>query len=96
MSTPHRYRRATDPEVVAARIKSYTSAALVTLFLYALIVPGLIANVLYYREAKERERIAGRTLPGVGFLTVMLYAGVGVTALSVLTVLFAAYLGAIR
>jgi hypothetical protein len=54
---------------VAARLKSYTGSAVLVFFLYLLFyIPGLIVNVMYYREAKRMQRMAGQGLPGVGCL----------------------------
>jgi hypothetical protein len=56
-----------------ARSKSYTGAAILTLFLYCLIwIPGLIANILYLIEAHRMENLARRSLPGVGCLWILL------------------------
>lgn len=65
---------AADTELAIARSKSYTSAAVVVLILYFLLyLPGLIANFLYYDEAKRAQKAAGETLPGVGCLELMLW-----------------------
>lgn len=43
--------------------------ALLTFVLYWIAwIPGLIANVYYNGEAKAAEKVAGRSLPGVGCL----------------------------
>ncbi len=48
---------------------SFTNAAVITLVLYLVgIVPGYIANWLYFREARDAERVEGTRLPGVGSL----------------------------
>ncbi|MCY4526941.1 MAG: hypothetical protein OXB89_10075 [Anaerolineaceae bacterium] len=55
--------------VALARDKSYTTSAFVTLVAYWLMwLPGLILNIVYLREARENERVAGHSLPGVGCL----------------------------
>lgn len=92
-SPPPVWERTAPPppheDVVAARQKSYTSAAIVTFVLYWLLwVPGFVANVLYYREAKEREQVAGRSLPGVGFLSILLW--VNAIALAIIGLLLVA------
>lgn len=77
-----------EAEVTASRLKSYAGAAVLTFVLYLLgWVPGFLANVLFYREAKERERIAGRSLPGVGLLSIMLWANVVIGGLLILIIL---------
>ena len=59
-------------EQTAARMKSYTGSAVLVFFLYWLFwLPGLIVNYIFYREAKQMERTAGQSLPGVGCLSVM-------------------------
>lgn len=55
--------------VALARDKSYTTSAFITLVAYWLAwLPGLVLNIVWLREARENERIAGQTLPGVGCL----------------------------
>lgn len=61
-----------DPnlERAIARSKSFTGKAVATLVLYVVLwLPGLIANVLFLNEAKQAQRIAGQSLPGVACLT---------------------------
>jgi hypothetical protein len=65
-----------DQEKAAARLKSYTHAAVIVLVLYFLFyAPGLIANIWYLVEAKHDERLAGRSLPGVWILVGELIGG---------------------
>ncbi len=65
------YARAT------AQSKSFVSAAVITFILYIFFyIPGLIANWLYYQDAKRTERVAGRSLPGTGCLTFLLFSNV--------------------
>lgn len=60
-------------EQATARAKSYTSAAVLTFFLYLLFwIPGIIVNMIYLAEAKRMEKTAGVSLPGVGCLFWML------------------------
>lgn len=55
--------------VALARDKSYTTSAIITLIAYWVMwLPGLILNVIFLREARANERIAGHSLPGVGCL----------------------------
>ncbi len=55
--------------VALARDKSYTTSAFITLVAYWLAwLPGLVLNVVWLREARANERIAGHSLPGVGCL----------------------------
>lgn len=62
--------------------KSYTGPAVLVFALYWLFyVPGLVANILFYREAKRTEYIAGKRLPGTGFLLAMLWMNVFAFAL---------------
>ena len=54
-------------------MQSFTTKAVLVLVLYWMFwIPGLIANYLFYREARQTERIAGTSLPGTGCLAVML------------------------
>jgi hypothetical protein len=92
----YRRRESTEPsspyrrdEVIAARSKSYVAAAMVTLILYWVFwLPGIIANLLWYSEAKQRERVAGQSLPGVGCLSIMLWLNILVAGVVLLTLLF--------
>jgi hypothetical protein len=64
-------------QIAAARIKSYTGPSILVLVLYLFLwLPGFIANILYYSDAKRMERIAGYSLPGSGCLAVMLWLNV--------------------
>lgn len=58
---------------LAAQMKSYVGPAVLVFFLYWIFwLPGFIVNWVFYREAKEMQRIAGQGLPGTGCLAVML------------------------
>lgn len=84
-----------DLEVSVARMKSYTGTAILVFFLYFLFYfPGLIANFIYYQEAKKMEEKAGMSLPGVGLLSIMLWINVAVVALSFLIFLIMGFLTA--
>ena len=92
-STLHRWRNSqiVDAARDAARLKSYTSAAIITMLIYPfLFIPGFIANLLWYNEAKRMENIAGESLPGVGCLWVELI--VGTIMLGITMVVVALYL----
>ncbi len=66
-------RTGQDVRCVMASMKSYIGASVVTFVLYWLFwFPGLIVNVMYYREARRMERLAAQNLPGVGCLMVQL------------------------
>ncbi len=66
-----------SPEVEAARTKSYTNAAVIVLVLYFLLwLPGLIANIMYVREAHQTEKTAGQSLPGVKALEFLQVVGI--------------------
>ena len=72
---------ADDLRRTSAQMKSYTGSAIVVLILYWIFwIPGLIANVIYYQEAKRMEKIAGHGLPGVGCLTILLLFNVIIPA----------------
>ena len=66
-----------DTERTAAGLKSYVNAAIIVLVLYwVLWIPGFVANIVYYMDAKRTEAVAGQSLPGTGCLTVMLVLNV--------------------
>jgi hypothetical protein len=74
-----------EMEIAAARMKSYTGAAVLVFILYMLFyIPGLIVNFIYYGEAQRMQRIAGHSLPGSGCLTFMLWINVATLSLSIL------------
>jgi hypothetical protein len=53
--------------------------------------PGLIANLLFYREARQAERDYGQSLPGVGLLRGLLVLQViGVAFFMIVAVLVTA------
>jgi hypothetical protein len=57
----------------AALGRSYTTSAIITLVLYFVCwLPGLIANLVYWNEAKKTEQLIGRAPEGKGCLTTML------------------------
>jgi hypothetical protein len=67
--------RVAEYERAIARTKSYTTQAVLTFVLYLVFwLPGVIANVLFLMDAKDMEKRAGHSLPGVGCLTFMLIA----------------------
>jgi len=71
-----------DLERAMARMKSYIGPAVLVFFLYQIFyLPGLIINLMYLREAKQMEQVAGSELPGTGCLSMMIWAGVLVAAL---------------
>lgn len=77
---------ASDAERTAARMKRYTWPAVLVLLLYLLFLPlGLIANWLYYRNAKRMSEIAGDELPGTGCLKALLVFGIILSILLVLS-----------
>lgn len=65
MTTPDPHDPLYSPEDVrAARRMSYTGKAVAALLLgFLLWVPGLIATVMFYNEARRTESIAGQSLP---------------------------------
>jgi hypothetical protein len=66
-----------DHRKMALATKSFTGAAVITLVLYFLLwIPGLIANILFYKEAREVKRVTGRAPAGMGCLSFMFWASV--------------------
>lgn len=62
-----------DYEYIAARQKSYTNSAALTLVLWLLFWPaGLIVNWVYLGEASRTQRVLGRPPEGKGCLTVLI------------------------
>lgn len=56
---------------------SFTGKAVITLVLYFIFwIPGLIANILFYKEAKEVRRVTGHAPQGMGCLSFMFWASV--------------------
>ena len=81
------YPAESELERAVARTKSYTGAAVLTFVLYWLLwLPGFIVNVIYYREAKRMERVAGQNLPGVGCLSIMFWWQIVMLALVALLI----------
>ena len=80
---------ANEMERVVARMKSYTGPAVLVFFLYLLFwFPGLVVNIIYYREAKKMEKLASHTLPGVGCLSIMLWLNILALIGGILILLF--------
>ena len=62
-----------DLEKALARQKSYVGPAILTFFLYVFFfIPGLIANLLYFKDARAKARIAGKKPTGYYALVVLL------------------------
>lgn len=77
--------RIQEQRVIHARQQSYTGKAVTALVLYIFLwVPGFIANVLFYKEAKRMERIAGERLPGVGCLSALFWGAIVIIAIPIL------------
>lgn len=72
----------TEKQISGARLQSSNTKAVLVFLLYLVIwVPGLIANILFYKEGKRMQRIAGEPLPGVGCLSPMLWLNMAMVAL---------------
>jgi hypothetical protein len=82
-------------EQSTARALSFTTKAVAVVALYWLgWIPGFIANILFYLEAKRTERAAGKRLPGTGCLAILL--GLNVVLLVIALALGALLLLSIR
>ena len=80
-------------EQATARAKSYTGYAMVVFFLYGLLwIPGLIFNIVYVIEATTMQHIAGRKLPGVTLLQIMLGINIFLGSVGALLACLLAYL----
>jgi hypothetical protein len=68
--------------------RSYTTPAVITLFLYLVLgIPGLIANIVYLVEARKTKMITGTTPDGYGCLWALLIAVCCVVVISVILAL---------
>lgn len=64
-----------DHRKIAYASKSFTGVAVLTLFLYFIFwIPGLIANIMFYKEAREVRRVTGHAPAGMGLLSFMFWA----------------------
>jgi len=67
------------------QLESFTTKAVAVLVLYwVLWLPGFIANLVFWRQARRQEAIAGRKLGGTGCLTLMLWLNIAVVAVAVI------------
>lgn len=67
------YRPPQPPPVYIIKEESFTSKAILTLVLYfVLYIPGLIANIVFWNEARNVQARTGRAPEGKGCLTAML------------------------
>lgn len=85
----------------AAAARDYTTPAVLTLVLYFVMwLPGLIANIIYFMQASEDEKLTGHPPQGKGCLLSMLIVWVAGPLLLVIVgcVLFAVFgtIGSIR
>lgn len=70
----------------AAATRDYTTPAVVTLILYFICwLPGIIANIIYYLQARNDEALIGRSPQGMGCLLWLLIV---MNAFIILGVLF--------
>lgn len=80
----HEAQPSGELDAAIARSKSYIGSSILVLVLYLVFwLPGLIANILYYREAQRMEQIGGIRPQGTGCLAIMLWGQVIVVALAV-------------
>lgn len=57
----------------AAAVRDYTTPAIITLVLYFVMwLPGLIANIIYFMQASEDEKLTGHPPQGKGCLLALL------------------------
>ncbi len=76
------------PEQAMARMHSYEIAYVLILFLYGLFwLPGFIVNIVVMSEGRRMEKLAGQSLPGVGFLVVTFWINIILLILGVLFLL---------
>ena len=73
----HRDDLVRDELLRAALARSYTTPAVITLFLYCTFyVPGLLANLMYFFSARADRDLTGIAPQGMGYLTVLLWCGI--------------------
>jgi hypothetical protein len=78
---PQQYSQQAMQQAVAAS-KSYYAEAFITLVLYWLFwLPGIIANVIFIADARTKSQIAGRSLPGLGCLWILLFFNLVIPAI---------------
>lgn len=66
-----------DLRKVSASMKSYIGASILVFVLYGFAwLPGFIANIIYWNEAKKMERMAGQHLSGTGCLGLMMICNI--------------------
>jgi hypothetical protein len=66
-----------DHRRVAMAGQSFTGKAVLTLVLYWFLwIPGLIANILFYKEAREIKNVTGHAPQGMGCLSFMFWVSV--------------------
>lgn len=59
---------------IGAAQRSFTTPAIITLVLYLVLwIPGFIANIVYWREANNVQRLMGHAPEGKGCLLAMLW-----------------------
>lgn len=69
----------------AASVRDYTTPAVITLILYFVCwLPGVIANIIYYLQARNDEALVGREPQGKGCLLWLLIVVNGVFVVGVL------------
>ncbi len=83
------YRRMADST------KSFTTPAIITLVLYFFFwIPGLIANIVYFNEARSIQARTGREPEGKGCLLALLIVFGGLFALGIVGFLLLGVFGA--
>ncbi len=66
-----------DHRKMAMASRSFTGPAVITMVCsFIFWIPGLIANILFYKEAKEVKRVTGHAPQGMGYLSIMFWASV--------------------
>jgi hypothetical protein len=75
----------------AAATRDYTTPAVITLILYFVCwLPGIIANIIYYLQARQDEALVGREPQGKGCLLWLLIVmnGLAVVGIGLYCMLF--------
>lgn len=78
----------------AAATRDYTTPAVLTLVLYFVMwLPGLVANIIYFMQASEDERITGHPPRGKGCLLALLVVWVAgpLVSIAMVCALFALF-----
>lgn len=71
----------------AAVTRDYTTPAVITLILYFILwLPGVVANIVYYLQARNDEALTGSPPRGKGCLVALLIVNLGIPLVAAVVV----------